>query len=87
MTCSDIAPIFTAHCAKCDTENGLRGPGHEGYRLTSYQDTLSAHERTRIVPGKPQASELVRRNRGQALPRMPFDGQPYLNDDDITLSP
>ena len=36
-----------------------------------------------MVPGKPEASELVRRIRGQAHPRMPFDGPPYLSDDEI----
>jgi hypothetical protein len=38
-----------------------------------------------VVPGHPEASELVRRIRGQALPRMPFDGPPYLSEADIAL--
>jgi hypothetical protein len=38
-----------------------------------------------VVPGNPAASELVRRIRGQALPRMPFDGPPYLTDEEIRL--
>jgi hypothetical protein len=61
------------------------GPAPEGYRLTSYEATLTRVDRVRVVPGKPQASELSRRIRGQARPRMPFDGPPYLNSDEIDL--
>jgi hypothetical protein len=38
-----------------------------------------------VVPGQPAASELIRRIRGQARPRMPFDGPPFLADDEIRL--
>ena len=61
------------------------GAAPEGYRLTSYESTVSKDDRVRVVPGNPDASELVRRIRGQALPRMPFDGPPYLSDDEIRL--
>jgi len=80
---SDIAIIFATRCAKCHTENGLMGPAPEGYLLTSYAATVSAADRLRIVPGIPSASELVRRIRGQARPRMPFDGPPYLTETEI----
>ena len=80
-----VAPIFATRCAKCHTENGLMGGPPEGYRLTSYADTISTADRVRIVPGSPEASELLRRIRGQALPRMPFDGPPFLTDDEIAL--
>lgn len=46
----------------------------EGYLLSSYAATLASGERARVVPGNPVASELVRRIRGQARPRMPYDG-------------
>jgi mono/diheme cytochrome c family protein len=82
---SDVAPIFAQRCAKCHTDNGLLGPPPEGYRLTSYESSLSAADRARIVPGRPGASELVRRIRGQSLPRMPFDGPPYLDADEIRV--
>ena len=68
VTYSDVAPIFATRCAKCHTENGLMGPAPEGFRLTSYGSTLSADDRARVVPGKPDASELMRRVRGQARP-------------------
>jgi mono/diheme cytochrome c family protein len=85
VTYLHVAPILATRCAKCHAERGLVGPAPEGYRLTSYEATLSADDRARVVPGHPDASELVRRVRGQALPRMPFDGPPYLADDDVAL--
>ena len=78
-----MAPIFATRCAKCHTDRGLLGPAPEGYRLTSYAETLSATDYLRIVPGNPEASELVRRIRGQARPRMPFDGLPFLSADEL----
>jgi mono/diheme cytochrome c family protein len=80
---SDIAAILATRCAKCHTEKGLMGAAPEGYLLTSYAATVSAADRLRIVPGIPLASELVRRIRGQARPRMPFDGPPYLTETEI----
>lgn len=80
-----VAPIFATRCAKCHAEQGLMGDPPEGYRLTSYAETISAADRVRVVPGSAGASELVRRIKGQALPRMPFDGPPFLTDDEIEL--
>lgn len=80
-----VAPIFATRCAKCHTENGLVGPAPEGFLLTSYQSTTSAADRLRVVPGRPNASELMRRIRGQARPRMPMDGPPYLSEEEIGL--
>ncbi|MFZ2649015.1 MAG: DUF5666 domain-containing protein, partial [Burkholderiaceae bacterium] len=65
--------------------NGVMGAAPEGYVLTSYEATLASAERARVVPGAAAASELVRRIRGQARPRMPFDGPPYLGDDEVAL--
>jgi mono/diheme cytochrome c family protein len=85
ITYAHVAPIFATRCAKCHTEQGLLGPAPEGLRLTSYDETLAHQDRARVVPGHPDASELVRRIRGQALPRMPFDGPPYLSAEEIAL--
>lgn len=85
VTYLHVAPIFAARCAKCHTDNGLMGPPPEGYRLTSYASTLASSDRARVVPGNPSASELLRRIRGQARPRMPFDGPPYLSREEIQL--
>ncbi len=85
VTYQQVAVVFATRCAKCHTENGLMGPAPEGYLLNSYADTVSAADRARIVPSDPLASELMRRIVGQALPRMPFDGPPYLSESEIGL--
>ncbi len=85
LTYAQVAPLFARHCAKCHTANGLMGAAPEGYRLTSHAETLSDAERVRVVPGRPQGSELLRRIKGHARPRMPLDGPPYLSEPDIQL--
>lgn len=85
VTYADVAPIIARRCVKCHTENGLMGPAPEGYLLTTYGETLSASDRVRVVAGQPDASELMRRIRGQSLPRMPFDGPPYLSAEEIRV--
>jgi hypothetical protein len=80
---NDVAPILARRCAKCHTEQGQMGPAPEGYRLTGHAETLSAVDRARVVPGIPEASELLRRVRGDAHPRMPFDGPPWLAAEEI----
>lgn len=82
---ADVAPIFLKRCVKCHTDDGLRGPPPQGLRLKTRDLILAGGERVVVVPGKPGASELVRRIRGQSLPRMPFDGPPYLDDEQIRL--
>ena len=85
VTYLHVAPILAARCAKCHADNGVMGAAPEGFRLTSYQSTLTTSDRARVVPGNPGASELVRRIRGQARPRMPFDGPPYLDREETKL--
>lgn len=80
-----VAPILAQRCAKCHAERGLMGPAPEGYLLNSYAATLASGDRARVVPGHPDASELVRRIRGQARPMMPFDGPPYLSAEEVRL--
>lgn len=85
VTYAHVAPIFAKRCAKCHSPSGLMGPAPEGYVLTSHEATLASADRARVVPGAADASELVRRIRGQARPRMPFDGPPFLGDDEVAL--
>ena len=85
VTYDHVAPILAQRCAKCHSPSGLMGPAPEGYQLISYETTISSLDRARVIPGSAEASELVRRIRGQALPRMPFDGPPYLNDEEVQL--
>lgn len=80
-----VAPIFAQRCARCHAADGVMGPAPEGYLLNSYAATIETRDRARVVPGRPDASELVRRIRGQARPMMPFDGPPYLSDEEVRL--
>ncbi|EJO93490.1 hypothetical protein A471_12098 [Ectopseudomonas mendocina DLHK] len=80
-----VEAILLRRCATCHSANGLMGAAPEGYLLSSYAATLASDERARVVPGNAAASELVRRIRGQARPRMPYDGPPYLTDAEIDL--
>lgn len=85
VTYAQVAPIFATRCVKCHRDGGQMGAAPEGYRLNSYAETLSAVDRVRVVPGQPAASELLRRIRGQARPRMPLDGPPYLEEAEMEL--
>ncbi|MDB5904630.1 MAG: hypothetical protein JWM26_3508 [Betaproteobacteria bacterium] len=85
VTYAHVEPIL-ARCVKCHVESGgLRGPPPEGYVLRTYEQTLAAGERVRVVPGNPAASALLRRVKGLERPRMPFDGPPWLGDAEIAL--
>lgn len=85
ITYDDVAPIFKVKCVKCHARKGLRGPAPENLHLNDYDAIITADYRARVVSGNPEASELVRKIRGQSLPRMPLDGPPYLNDQEIAL--
>jgi uncharacterized membrane protein len=85
ITYKDVAPIFQANCVKCHNHKGLMGPPPEGLVLATYREIISGTERAYVVPGNPDASELVRKIRGQSLPRMPFDGPPYLATEEMDL--
>lgn len=85
VTWVHVAPLLATRCAQCHTDNGAMGPPPEGYRLTSYEATLSTADRVRVVPGQPAASELLRRVQGHSRPRMPYNGPPWLSADDTQL--
>ncbi len=79
---ADIQPIFTERCIKC--HSGDNPP--RGLRLTDYTGVLAGGAyRPVVIPGKPEESELIRRIKGEAVPRMPFDGPPFLTEAQITL--
>lgn len=81
-----IEPILLSRCVKCHVESGGKmGPPPEGYVLRSYEQTIAATDRVRVVPGNPAASELLRKVQGVSRPRMPFDGPPWLADEEIAL--
>lgn len=83
VTYADVQPLFLQNCVRCHARQGVMGAAPEGYRLDTYEETLRSEDRARVVPFAPDASELVRRIRGHALPRMPFDGPPFLDAADI----
>jgi mono/diheme cytochrome c family protein len=83
VTYADVAPIFAQHCLRCHAARGAMGPAPEGYRLDAIEEVLRFDVRARVVPFAPEASELVRRVLGQATPRMPFDGPPWLSDAEL----
>lgn len=82
---SDIEPVLQKRCAKCHSDNSKLGAPPEGLRLDSLQHVLAGGERIAVVPGNPELSELWRRVAGYGSPRMPFDGPPWLPEEDIAL--
>lgn len=85
ITFTDVDPILKMRCMKCHNTRGIMGDPPEGFIVNSYENLMSRSDRVRVVPGNPLASELVRRIKGLAHPRMPFDGPPYLSDSEIRL--
>ena len=66
----DIQPIFNRNCVSCHG-------GQAGLYLDSYDHVMAGSGRGRVViPGDPQASELVQRITGASQPRMPMGGAP-----------
>lgn len=64
----DIQPIFNRSCVNCHG-------GQAGLYLDSYDHVMAGSARGPVViPGDPQASELVRRITGASQPRMPLNG-------------
>ncbi len=83
VTYANVEPIFLQNCVRCHAAQGVMGPAPEGFRLDTYAEALRSDDRARVVPYAPDASELVRRIVGHALPRMPFSGPPWLTDAEI----
>ena len=79
------AGLLLKRCVKCHKKNGLMGRPPEGLRLDSYAHVIAGGERLAVVPRNPGLSELIRRIEGKAQPRMPFDGPPWLDAEDMVL--
>src|SRR6056297_1651392 len=80
---ADVETILSSRCVHCHRPEGALGPAPEGLILTAHAAVLAGGDRIVVVPGTPLASELFRRVAGLATPRMPFDGPPWLSDDEI----
>jgi hypothetical protein len=70
---ADVAPIFSQFCASCHA--GSDPP--QGLRLDAYHAVMAGSRNGPVVvAGKPDESELVKRIRGEAEPRMPYRQDP-----------
>ena len=78
---SAVAAIFSEHCIMC--HSGPKPP--DNLRLDSYANVMKGGKKGPvIIPGKPAKSDLVRHVRGQAKPRMPFNGPPWLTEKQVS---
>ena len=78
-TWREVGPLFKANCIRCHRNGGEMGEAPEGFVLLTHGQATDASKRARIVSGRPEASELLRRVRGQSWIRMPLDGPPWLS--------
>lgn len=74
----DASVVFVLRCIMCHSELGAS----RGLRLDNYAAALAGSQRGAVLlPGDPDASELMLRLRGESLPRMPFLGPPLPQDE------
>lgn len=85
ITYSEVRRIFGQRCIECHSDNGKYETPPEGLRLDTLDNILKGGDRAAVIPRNPAASEVIRRVRGLADPRMPFDGPPWLDEADIAL--
>ena len=78
----EVSVIFTERCVMCHSE--VAGAS-KGLRLDDYSAALAGSETGAVlIPGDVAGSELIRRLRGESIPRMPFLSRP-LPEDQIIL--
>jgi len=79
---AEVSAVFTERCIMC--HSAIAGAS-KGLRLDDYDAALIGSERgVVLIPGKAAESELIRRLRGQSVPRMPFLSRP-LAEEEIAL--
>lgn len=83
VTFAQVRPILAVHCMRCHTTDGVLGAAPEGLRLTDLPSVVAPRERPVVIAGHPEASLLLRHVRGLEQPRMPFDGPPWLTEEEI----
>lgn len=81
----DVEPIILQRCVKCHSEGSILGAPPEGLRLSDLDLILAGGESVVVVPGNPELSLLYRHVAGWEEPRMPFDGPPWLSEEEIAL--
>jgi len=75
-----VQPLFNQACALSGCHDGSAPQGR--VKLTEYGEVVIVKPGI-VVPGDPDASELVRRIEGRGVLRMPLNGNP-LNQNQIT---
>jgi len=79
---ADVQPIFVQYCFACHSGEGAT----KGVRLDGYEYVLaSGASHPVIIPGDPSGSELLKLITGDAVPRMPLNGPPFLTDQEIQI--
>lgn len=74
---SDVRGIFVERCVMCHSAQGAA----LGLRLDAYEAALAGSTNGAVlVRGDAERSELIRRLRGESLPRMPFLSYPLPQD-------
>ena len=78
---SDVRGIFVERCVMCHSAQGAA----LGLRLDTYEAAIAGSMNGAVLlHGDAEGSELIRRLRGESLPRMPFLSYP-LPEDQIDL--
>ena len=79
----NVSPIFAKRCINCHSEHGAA----KGLRLDNYDAAINGSTKGPVLVSRdPAASELIRRIRGESLPRMPFLSKPLpQNEIDIII--
>ena len=80
----DVVPILRVHCAGCHAGDSRQG----GYSINTRDTTFAGGDsgRVAVVPGEPDASELLRRVLATAVEeRMPAEGDPLPDEAIATL--
>jgi mono/diheme cytochrome c family protein len=79
---ADVAALFAERCTLCHAGDGAP----LGLRLDDLDSVLAGSDRGPVVvPGDPDASELIARLRGTSQPRMPLTGPPFLSEEEIAM--
>lgn len=81
VTYDALVPILASRC-----QMSHAGTSTAELRLDSLQGLLKGSRNGPVVKaGQPAESELIRRIKGTAQPRMPMTGPPFLSDDEVSL--
>jgi len=78
----DIYPLLVDRCLSCHHHPGApNGLSLETYNLMMQGGKSGAV----VIPGNSGDSEIIKRVRGERHPRMPLNGPPFLNEEELTL--